>query len=140
MYYVNREQIDLRLACIPDIAHALEQIRSGWDGSLLLGLAQERAIHLAIEAVTDIGSYLIDGFIMRDASSYEDIVEIIGGEGVFSASLIGPLTTLVKQRKPLVQEYYSISRTELHPLVTELPATLREFAEAVTQYLRKELG
>lgn len=140
MYYVNREQISVRLQAIPDIAAALEALRNDWNGSLLQGFAQERALHLAIETVTDVGSYLIDGFILRDASSYEDIIEITGEAEAFPAELTVPLIELVKLRKPLVQEYYTWSREELHPSVQVLPEQLLAFKAAVEQYLVQELG
>ncbi|MBW7460518.1 DUF86 domain-containing protein, partial [Paenibacillus sepulcri] len=109
-------------------------------GGLLGGLAQERALHLAIETVTDIGSCLIDGFIMRDASSYEDIIDIIAGEGVFPEDIHGTLLELVRLRKPLVQDYYEWDRARLHPLSLILPGILQQFQSAVQTYLAKELG
>ncbi len=139
MYYVNTEQISVRLQATVAVAEALQQLTDHWDGSLLQGMAQERAIHLAIETVTDIGSYIIDGFIMRDASSYEDIVEITGEEGLFPSSIQPILMDLVKLRKPLVQQYYEWERSELHPLTAQLPQILRQFKEAVEQYLEREL-
>ncbi|GLX69310.1 DUF86 domain-containing protein [Paenibacillus glycanilyticus] len=139
MYYVNKEQIAVRLNSIPDIASALEQLSANWQGSLLEGLAQERALHLAIETVTDVGSYLIDGFILRDASSYEDIVEIAGEAEAFPSSIQPLLIELVKLRKPLVQEYYGWQRSELHSMTRDLPDQLRLFGESVKQYLAREL-
>jgi len=140
VYYVNREQIDLRLKALPDVADALEALAAGWRGTVLQGLAQERALHLAVEIVTDVGSYLIDGFIMRDASSYEDIIEIIGEEGVFPAERKEPLAGLVRLRKPLVQDYWQWDRAELHPLTPRLPDVLRAFRRDVEAYLERELG
>ncbi|MCM3627132.1 DUF86 domain-containing protein [Paenibacillus glycanilyticus] len=139
MYYVNQEQIAVRLNSIPDVAAALEELGSNWKGTLLEGLAQERAIHLAIETVTDVGSYLIDGFILRDASSYEDIVEITGEAGAFPEEMLPFLIELVKLRKPLVQDYYSWPREELHPMTRDLPGQLRLFGESVQKYLEHEL-
>jgi uncharacterized protein YutE (UPF0331/DUF86 family) len=139
MYYVNREQISERLDTIPDIAAALNTLASEWDGGLLHGLAQERALHLAVETVTDVGSCLIDGFILRDASSYEDIVGIIGEANVFPALLLGPLLRLVRLRKPLVQDYYTWQRDALHPMAEELPGVLLTFKTAVETYLEQEL-
>ena len=139
MYYVNREQIAVRLATIPEVAEALNALAAGWKGDLLQGLAQERALHLAIETVTDVGSYLIDGFIMRDASSYEDIVEITGGEGVFPAELQETLIELVKLRRAIVQEYYVWPRAELHPMTEKLIGALPAFKSAVEAYLEREL-
>ncbi|WP_336787141.1 DUF86 domain-containing protein [Paenibacillus sp. MMO-177] len=139
MYYVNKEQIAVRLQAIPDIAAALEALASSWQGTLLEGLAQERALHLAIETVTDVGSYLIDGFILRDASSYEDIVEIAGEAGAFPEAMQPLLIELVKLRKPLVQEYYGWPRAELHALTRDIPEQLRLFGVSVQQYLEREL-
>ncbi|CAG5093027.1 Putative uncharacterized protein [Thermobacillus xylanilyticus] len=140
MYYVNREQIDHRLNALPDVADALEMLAADWQGTVLQGLAQERALHLAVEIVTDVGSYLIDGFIMRDASSYEDIIDIIGEEGVFPAERKAPLAELVRLRKPLVQDYWQWDRAALHPLTPRIPDVLRAFRQDVVSYLERELG
>ncbi|EXX89441.1 hypothetical protein BG53_12915 [Paenibacillus darwinianus] len=140
MYYVNREQIAQRLRSVPDVAGALRTLAFEWNGTLLQGLAQERALHLAIEIVTDVGSCLIDGFIMRDASSYEDIVEITGGEGVFPEALKETLLALVRLRKALVQDYYDWPRAELHPLTAQISEGLPAFKEAVESYLERELA
>lgn len=140
MYYVDRERINKRLACIPDIAKALQTVADDWRGTLEQGLVQERALHLAIEVVTDIGSLLIDGFLMRDASSYEDIVDIIAGERVMPPDIADPLRRLVLLRKPLVQDYADWPRMQLHALTPQLPALLTRFSECIRQYLRAELG
>ncbi|WP_025683450.1 DUF86 domain-containing protein [Paenibacillus maysiensis] len=140
MYYVNREQIELRLGAVPDIAAGLRRITAAWNGDLLQGLVQERCLHLAIETVTDVGSYIIDGFIMRDASSYEDIIGIIHEEGVLDDTVFNPIMELVALRKPLVQEYFHWDRTSLHSLTPELPELLERFASSVHDYLNKELG
>jgi len=139
MYYVNREQIDARLAAVAELSEALKSISENWTGSLLEGMAQERGLHLAIEIVTDVGNYLIDGFMMRDASSYEDIVEITGAEGVYPSEMLPVLTELVKLRRPLVQDYYAWPRKELHPLTAKLAVLLPQFKTTVEQYVEREL-
>lgn len=140
MYYVNKEQIERRLHTIPEIITGLQIVADQWDGGLILGFAQERALHLAIEVVTDIGSYLIDGFIMRDASSYEDILDITHEEKVFNSTVHVALISLVQLRKPLVQNYYEWDRPSLHPLTKALPTILNEFSVSVRDYLDQELG
>ncbi|WP_020616968.1 DUF86 domain-containing protein [Paenibacillus daejeonensis] len=138
MYYVDRKQIEARLHAMPALAQGMQALASDWQGSLLQGLAQERALHLAVESVTDIGSYLIDAFIMRDASSYEDILDIIHGEGVYPGELHETLIELVKLRKPLVQQYYEWPREELHALTPVLPSILLSFATAIEDYMARE--
>ncbi|RUS48677.1 DUF86 domain-containing protein [Cohnella sp. AR92] len=139
MYYVNREGIERRLSSIPDVADALNALAESWTGSLLEGLAQERALHLALEIVTDVGNFLIDGFMMRDASSYEDIIEVIAGEGVISSEDEATIKTLVHLRGPLVQDYDRWPRGELHPLTGSLSELLLRFEADIREYLRKEL-
>ncbi|MCR8631030.1 DUF86 domain-containing protein [Paenibacillus radicis (ex Xue et al. 2023)] len=144
MYYVNHEQVELRLQFIPTLSESCERLAAQWESTsesdrLLLHFAQERTLHLAIETVTDIGSLLIDAFMMRDASSYEDIIEILQGEGVFEHSLGAILRQLVQLRKPLVQDFTVFPRESLHPLICELPNALTSFAEAVPVFIRKEM-
>lgn len=140
MYYVNRGQIERILRQIPDIADGLRMAASSWDGGIVWGMVQERCLHLAIEVVTDAGSCLIDGFIMRDAGSYEDIVTIIYEESVFrDQAMYDRLIELVSLRKPLVQEYYDWERGRLHPLTAVLPELLTRFASEIQDYLNREL-
>ncbi|GAB6926446.1 DUF86 domain-containing protein [Paenibacillus sp. JCM 10914] len=139
MYYVNQEQIERRLNAIPDIAAGLRTAAESWDGGLVYGLVQERGLHLAIEIVTDVGSYLIDGFIMRDASSYEDIMDINHEEKVFPSEVHAVLLELVRLRKPLVQDYYDWDRQSLHPLTASLPDILEQFATEVREYVKNEM-
>ncbi|MFF2481535.1 DUF86 domain-containing protein [Paenibacillus sp. NPDC058071] len=139
MYYVNQEQIGVRLQAIPAISEALRTLADGWQGTLIEGLAQERALHLAAETITDVGSFLIDGFIMRDASSYEDIIEITGEEGVFPRHLQETFIELVKLRRPLVQDYFTWDREQLHPMTKELSEQLLVYKEAVESYIEREL-
>lgn len=142
MYYVNREQIERRLHMLPEIVQVLKSSDTLMiqDSELLERYAMERALHLALEIVTDVGSYLIDGFIMRDASSYEDIIDIMLDEKVVDEELHAILIELVRLRKPLVQEYFNIDRStasELLKVLKEAEA-LTAFAARVRAYLDQE--
>jgi uncharacterized protein YutE (UPF0331/DUF86 family) len=143
MYFVNHDQIEQRLRFLQVIAEACEQVLGEWEkgeASLHLQFSQERVLHLAIESVTDVGSLLIDAFILRDASSYEDIVDILHGEGAFNVDLAAILIELVKLRKPLTQDYVNWNREALHPLLTQLPQALSEFAVNIRDFMKKELA
>lgn len=146
MYYVDHEQIKRRLDFIPSLKQGCAELTSAWSGksgagnaTLLLSWAQERLLHLAIETVTDVGSLLIDAFMMRDASSYEDIVDVLFGEGVFDSETAAVLKELVTLRRALVQEYTDLPRDGLHELVAKLPGALERFAEAVPAFISKEM-
>ncbi|MDD9265770.1 DUF86 domain-containing protein [Paenibacillus sp. GCM10023248] len=142
MYFINHEQIDQRIQFLSALAEAVNQLQAQWaqgTHDLIWQLAQERVLHLAIETVTDVGSLLIDAFILRDASSYEDIVDIVHGEGAYSEPLKETLLELVKLRKPLVQDYVAWNREELHPVLPKLPAAFEEFAGSVRAFIKSEL-
>lgn len=141
MYYVNEQQIESRLAFIPTLIDACSALKDSWDSNQIANqFAQERTLHLAIETVTDVGSLMIDGFIMRDASSYEDIIEILQGEQVFNQEVAATLLQLVQLRRPLVQEYVSWQRAGIHPLMAELSSLLERFDNDVRAFMKKELG
>jgi uncharacterized protein YutE (UPF0331/DUF86 family) len=139
MYYIDRQQIEERIRFIPYIIEACESLQLSWDASNPLHvLAQERALHLAIEVITDVGSLLIDGFLMRDASSYEDIITVLNVEKVFPKELETPLIQLVKLRKPLVQDYMHLDRLTLHPFIEAIPSLLRNWESSVLLFIKQE--
>jgi uncharacterized protein YutE (UPF0331/DUF86 family) len=140
VYYIDRQQIEDRIRFIPYIVEASERLIHTWDASDPLHvLAQERALHLAIEVITDVGSLLIDGFLMRDASSYEDIISVLVVEKVFSIELEIPLIELVKLRKPLVQDYMHLDRLTLHPFIKVIPSLLTNWEASVLLFMKQEL-
>jgi len=148
MYYVNEEQIDARLRFLPTVTKALRDLAAGAkagaegggaEAGLLTAFAEERALHLAIEAVTDVGSFLIDGFMMRDASSYEDIVDVLRTEGVLPEETADGLKALVGLRRSLTQDYMDLPRNGLRDDLEGTAELLERFAPLVTAFIRKEL-
>lgn len=139
MYFVNPEQISERLELLPELTATAERIVKEWNPEdRVLKAALERVVHLALEAVTDIGSLLIDGFIMRDAASYEDIVDIMKDERVTEGDHAAYLTLLVRMRRPLVQEVRSIDHKLLLELAEQFPRELAVFADGVRAFVAKE--
>ena len=140
MYYVDEKQIEKRLDFIPLLSQSIQQLKETWRADdILHALAEERVLHLAIETVTDIGSYLIDGLMLREASSYEDIMQVLADEEVFSDETFQSLHELVRLRRPLVQQYVDWERGKPHRLLGELDNVLQEFHTGVVQFLEREL-
>ena len=143
MYYVNIEQIEARLKFLPTVVQALRELAGAGaacaQAPLLTHLAQERALILAIEAVTDVGSFLIDGFMMRDASSYEDIVDVLRTEGVLPNDVADGLKTLISLRRPLMQEYMDWARVSLRDDLGLTAEHLEQFQSLVRAFIEKEL-
>ncbi|HLR71218.1 MAG TPA: HepT-like ribonuclease domain-containing protein, partial [Pseudogracilibacillus sp.] len=82
MYFVDRSRIEKTLAYMEDVLNELKNVRIS-SFSEKLGL--ERIVHVLIESVLDVGNMMIDGFIMRDPGSYEDIIDILVDEEVIPA-------------------------------------------------------
>lgn len=143
MYDVNTKRIDQVLAYMSSMLDLLDKLRERGAEAVLADevavAAMERALHLSIEGVVDVGNALIDGFIMRDPGSYSDIVEILRDEQVISGEQAKVLTQVTEFRKYLVNEYTSVPAAEMFALVAEASPALRQFDPAVRAFLDKEL-
>ncbi|MCD7036259.1 DUF86 domain-containing protein [Metabacillus sp. GX 13764] len=138
MYFVDRERIEQLLQYYEETLQLfLEQASFE---TRLEKLALERIGHLFIESIVDVGNAMIDGFIMRDPGSYEDIIDILLDEKVINEEDEKGLKKLISFRKPLVQEYMSISHGELKKAIKEEAAVLQAFPDKVRSYLENELG
>jgi uncharacterized protein YutE (UPF0331/DUF86 family) len=102
--------------------------------------AGQRVLQLAIEAITDVGSLLIDGFIMRDPGSYQDIIEIMKDEQVLTADYSDRILRMVSYRKALTQGYLQLDRQELYRWLEEHVEDTQRFPKDIRKYLQQELG
>ncbi len=102
-------------------------------------LATERAFHLCIEGIADVGNALIDGFIMRDPGSYTDIVEILRDEQVLTEGQAAALHQVVTFRKPLAHDYTEVPVADMIILIRQSLPDLMTFAPSVRAYVKKEL-
>ena len=74
MYFVDRENIENTLLYYNGLLEVLEQQEAV---SFLEKLGIERLAQMVVESIIDVGNLMIDGFIMRDPGSYEDIIDIL---------------------------------------------------------------
>lgn len=150
MYGPDLARMDHRLSYLAELADSAAKIagagKTGGSGDEvaalpdLLRFARERLVHVAAECVTDIGNDLIDWFIMQDPSSYEDIVDILHGEGIFADDLYAFLRELALMRKPLVQQYDETDGDKVADLANRLPDMLPAFAKAARGFLDQEMA
>ena len=138
MYFVDRDKIEERLVYMNDQLSVFNA-GSTWE-STVETLALERIGHTLIESVLDVGNSMIDGFIMRDPGSYEDIIDILLDEKVIDEGMSKDLKHLIDQRKILVQEYTRVDQNELNEILTEVKPTLEQFPVHIRRYLENELG
>jgi len=138
MYFVDRQKIEETLQYMEKLMHLFNEQQS-WSSSFEQ-LALERIAHLLIEAVLDVGNAMIDGFIMRDPGSYEDIIDILNDENVINQSNAKGLKTIIQYRKSLVQHYTAVDHQALLEQLQNHFSALKSFPIDVRTYLRNELG
>jgi uncharacterized protein YutE (UPF0331/DUF86 family) len=138
MYFVDREHIEDQLLFL-DRQLIIFNKQESWE-SEIEKIALERIFHTIIESILDTGNAMIDGFIMRDPGSYEDIVDILLDEKVVDEALAESLKSIITYRKILVQEYTKVDHQSLLKSFKENLQNLKQFSEKVRTYLIEELG
>jgi len=138
MYFVERQRIEHILQFMSEQMEVLADHQS-WESSFEQR-ALERLIHVVIESTLDVGNQMIDGFIMRDPGSYEDIVDILVDEQVIPKEKEEAFKVIVKQRKALVQHYDAMDHSALHELISLYLTDWQAFPGYVCEYLERELG
>ncbi len=139
VYFVDRNKITTNLQYLDKLL-AIFEAEENWLQSDITKLAVERIGHNVMESMMDVGNLMIDGFIMRDPGSYEDIIDILIDEKVVSTDIEASLKAVVGLRKMLVREFVSVDITEVVNVLTASLPALKQFAPAVNSYLTNELG
>ncbi len=138
MYFVNREHIHQTTSYIRKMNLIFKE-KQQWSEPLEQ-LALERLTHNIAEGIIDVGNQLIDGFIMRDPGSYEDIIDILVDEKVVPESDEEGLKAIVKLRKNLVTDYANSDQELLISTLSTHQEQIASFPEKVSNYLVQELG
>ncbi|MFD2637757.1 type VII toxin-antitoxin system HepT family RNase toxin [Piscibacillus salipiscarius] len=137
MYFVDRDQIEQTLLYMSGLLETYEQKTSE---SFLEKLGTERLAQMVIESIIDVGNMMIDGFIMRDPGSYEDIIDILVDEQVIPKEDEQAYKETIELRKMLVREYTNINHKEIDDILSKHVKTLENFRPNVLDYLEKEMG
>lgn len=138
MYFVDREKIEEVLVYLEKLIELFSNQKE-WS-TPIQKVALERIAQMLLEAVIDVGNAMIDGFIMRDPGSYEDIIEILMDEKVVSSETGSTLKKLIAYRKILVQMYTKIDHLELQKEFAANLQCFTVFTNNVREYLVNELG
>ncbi|MCQ6267981.1 DUF86 domain-containing protein [Fictibacillus sp. WQ 8-8] len=138
MYFVDRKKIEHHLVYLGSLHQQAKKL-AGKEGDVEK-LALERAAHVIIESMIDVGNSMIDGFIMRDPGSYEDILDILEDEKVITAQNAKGLKKVVSLRKMLVQHFASVSHSEISEVLLENSGSIESFPADVRRYIEQELG
>ena len=138
MYFVDRKKIEQTLQFLEQtmaVFSAKEEYVQQIDQYAL-----ERMAQLMIDCILDVGNAIIDGFIMRDPGSYEDIIDILVDEKVVQLKEGEGLKEIVRLRKMLVQDYISVQHEQVIAALQEQRAVIEAYPSHVRRYLEQELG
>src|SRR3954464_9217102 len=97
--------------------------------------ALERLCQMMIESILDVGNSMIDGFIMRDPGSYEDIIDILEDEKVITTEMSEGFKKIVSLRKNLQQDYTTVDHNTLLNVFQQEFVYLKLYAPKVREYL-----
>jgi len=138
MYFVDRDKIELTLQYIEQSIMEFEN-QPTWV-SPIEKKALERISQMIIEAILDVGNSMIDGFIMRDPGSFEDIIDILEDERVINQKQAHELKQVLQLRKMLVREYVEVDHVQLHKTIFDHLECIKKFPSEVRTYIVNELG
>lgn len=139
VYFVDRNKITENLQYLDGLLAILDS-EENWLQNDITKLAIERIGHNIMESMMDVGNLMIDGFIMRDPGSYEDIIDILVDEKVMPVDMEAALKAVVGLRKMLVREFIHVDIHEVINVLTVNLPTLKRFSKAVNDYVTNELG
>lgn len=137
VYDVDVHRIEKQLDHLKQCAKVLNEL-GGKPSSIENRFALERALHLAVECMIDVGTVMIDGFIMRDPGGYLDIIDILLDEKVIDQSVGMRVKEHIRLRDRLVRYYTEVDMDELKPFLNDSDL-YRQFSEQVSDYLKREL-
>jgi uncharacterized protein YutE (UPF0331/DUF86 family) len=106
------------------------------DNHVLLS-AVERNLHVAIECVLDIGNHIIAEKGFETPETNEDIIRILGDEGVITPEFADRIKGMAGFRNILVHEYAGIDYRLLYNYLLHCLDDLREFAYHISLYLER---
>ncbi|MFW6035843.1 MAG: type VII toxin-antitoxin system HepT family RNase toxin [Halothermotrichaceae bacterium] len=95
----------------------------------------ERSLHLAIEAVLDIGNHLIADQRLRTPESNRDIFKILVDNNIIDKDLSEKLMKMAGFRNILVHDYLSLDRELEYEIILNNINDIKEFIKIVVKYI-----
>ncbi|PAV28737.1 hypothetical protein CIL05_15780 [Virgibacillus profundi] len=137
MYFVDRSKIEETLIYMEEL---LQEAGKGNFETFTEYLALERMVHVLIESTLDVGNMMIDGFIMRDPGSYDDIIDILIDEKVLPKEEENSYKEMIQLRKMIVKNYIAVEHEKLKNIINKNIPVLNKFSSHIRTYLNNELG
>lgn len=128
-----------RLRKLREVLQNLEQVRQVPRKEFVASFEKywlgERGLHLAAEAVFDIGNHLLAGHFNVHASDYEDVLTRLARQDVLSAGLRERLRGLGGFRNVLVHAYLEIDEGRVYDALQDRLTAFDELAREIEEFL-----
>ena len=95
----------------------------------------ERALHLAIEAVIDLGNHLIADQNLRTPESNRDIFKVLYENELINKQLYTNLEKMAGFRNILVHDYLTLDRELEYEIIQNSIADLRKYMEIIAEHI-----
>ena len=98
--------------------------------------ATERYLHLAIEAVIDIGNEIISALQLKRPEGYRDIPHILAEAGIIPEDFGDDIAKMIGFRNLLVHDYASIDRALEHEFLETRIPDFRKYMKHIANWLK----
>ena len=120
---VSKPVVVARLAHLGNVIRDLERLRAlprnVRETDAIANLALERALHIAAEAIFDIGHHILAGRGLDVPATYREVLPALARAGVIDPALLVRLEGLAGLRNILVHDYAVVESPRLWQLLDE---------------------
>ena len=95
----------------------------------------ERALHLAIEAVIDIGNHIIADHRLKTPDSNKDIFKILANNKIIDKNLADKLMKMAGFRNILVHDYLDLDRELEYEIISNNLEDIEKFMKVAVKYI-----
>ncbi len=136
MYFVKKEKIEQTLQRIRELSNLFLE-ENVWQ-STKEKLALERGVGIMIEGILDVGTMMIDGYILRDPGSYEDIIDILVDSEIVNEQTGKGIKNLLHYRTILVRDYLAIDHAKLIIAVKDSRKHVLSFIDTTLNFMKTD--
>ena len=97
----------------------------------------ERYLHLATEAVLDLGNHIVSQEGWREPKGYADLFAVLSENGVIPPQRLGEFQRMAGFRNLLVHRYEQVDDEIVYGVFRKRLGSYEEFAELVAQWMKK---
>lgn len=139
---VDHESVTEKKAMLVQSIRSLKKLRTysveKMQGDEILTGAVLHYLTIGIESILDIGSHILTEDFRLSPETYEEVIVMLGREGVINKSVAQQSTGMGKFRNKMIHEYADINIKKVHGFLEKAPEIFEGYNRAFGMYLRKK--